>query len=295
MEIIAETFTDSYTKILDKLYKNSKHRQSKSSNPTAKQDTKEIQGLTTIIQKPRTRTLVEPERQWSKEYFANELAWYLSGESNIKNLGGRIERVWEKYADEQTGAIHSNYGNAVFHRTSMLVEDDTQWNFISELMKENPETRRAVIQIIDPNIHTPKVKDTKDFPCNVSIQFLKNGNELDLHIYQRSCDLINGYCYDIPWWSTVLEMMAIKQELLVGRIVHHSGSMHIYNKDNELLEGRNYTVTDDDTEMYYFCELHKRDVEEFENSKLSGETPFQRRIIKHLDDFWKEYYEVKQQ
>ena len=302
-QIKASTLTNSYTKLLQNLFNKGTLKQSDSSNPTARDKTLELQGVTIEINDPTTRFITEPVRDFSKSYFANELLWYMSGEYNVNKVPP-MKNVWEAYTDEE-GNVRSNYGAKIFHEEVPTGHDpnasagkhkQTQWELLNELITKNPDTRRAVGHINLFGRDSPHMINGKDFPCNVNFQLLKepDTNELNMHIYQRSCDAVNGYCYDIPWFATLQEMFAREQDMEVGRLVHHTGSMHIYGNSFDKLAGMDYKAFEPAQEQLAAA-MTQEDVDNLieNNFKALEETPWGREVLEHADDFWTDTYTSK--
>ena len=105
----------------------------------------------------------------------------------------------------------------------------TQMNYIYQLLKQNPTSRRAVI-----SIYSQKDQDknlTFDIPSTVSLQFLLRKNKLNLICYMRSNDFWNGLPFDIGIFAFLQEVMASWLKLALGTYTHFAGSAHIYLKD----------------------------------------------------------------
>lgn len=283
----ADTFTESYLKLLQELKDNGNMKQSDSENPTAQNDTLELQGVTTEIHDPRTRVITEPRRDFSVDYLANELAWYMSGAYDVEGIE-RIENVWEPYTDEN-GEVRSNYGAKLFHEETRDVNGNkkTQWEQLNDLFEKDPETRRGIAHINLYGEDTPYQVDGKDFPCNVNFQLLKNeDDELDMHITQRSTDLVHGYGNDIPIFSFFQEMFATNLGYDMGDVIHHSGSTHIYRDDFDKLPGTGHE-THAEVERY-FPEMQQEDVDALLEQNYEIDTPFMGKMREHLDDYWRD-------
>lgn len=287
VQLEAETLTGSYVNTLQHLYEHGDGDiTSQSSNPTAQDSMLEATGVTNIIKRPRTRKIVEPILDHPIGYTANEFAWYLSGDYNVKNKG-RMEKIWEPYADKQ-GNVNSNYGAKIWHEP--VDNHRTQWDVVKQLFKNNIHTRRAIININLFNKDYKQLPNTKDFPCNVVTQFLVRNQKLHLHIYQRSCDIVHGYTHDVPFFTLVQEMLLreIQQhtpEVTLGHVVHHAGSMHLYDDNKEKLEGRNFNHWDVDDEIV-FPEITHEDVRQLLNLNFNADTHFINNLREELDDYW---------
>jgi thymidylate synthase len=74
----------------------------------------------------------------------------------------------------------------------------------------------------------------------MSNQFFIRSNKLYLTTYIRSNDCIKGITFDIPWFISLMyvmrnELLVIYPELELGSYTHFAGSLHIYERDFELV------------------------------------------------------------
>ena len=104
---------------------------------------------------------------------------------------------------------------------------------IIELLRKDPESRRALVVIYD-------WEDTfggggKNTPCTLNFQFLLRNNELDMITTMRSNDVVRGVTYDVFVFTMVHEFVARQLGVKVGEYHHHAGSLHVYDTDLDLL------------------------------------------------------------
>lgn len=103
-----------------------------------------------------------------------------------------------------------------------------QLRHVVELLKKDPGTRRAVINIYDPLIDT---YDGKDIPCNNWLSFISRDGYLDLSVAIRSNDLIWGWSGINQFeWSVLQEVVAWYTGMKVGQLSFTQTSLHIYEK-----------------------------------------------------------------
>lgn len=101
-------------------------------------------------------------------------------------------------------------------------------------LKSDPTTRQAVIAIWNERDLTHR----GDKPCTVFLQFLVRSQlygyaALELHVHMRSQDVWLGVPYDVFMFTQLQHTMAKLLGLPVGRYVHHTTSLHIYERDLE--------------------------------------------------------------
>jgi len=94
-----------------------------------------------------------------------------------------------------------------------------------------PETRRAIIHMCgeDDGYESDK-------PCTVLLQPFIRDRTLDMFVYMRSWDLINGLAYDTMMYSGVAMFLAHCLFVKTGRLTVFAGSGHIYAQDYKKVE-----------------------------------------------------------
>ena len=160
-------------------------------------------------------------RNWNPEYAQAEWQWYLSGDKNISRLGeiyGKVPQIWERMADED-GNVNSNYGWQ-WERTSQL-------DIIIDMLRLNPQTRRAAISIYDAKEISDYATDT---PCTYAVQFTILNNKLNMCVTMRSNDLWYGFCNDQYCFSKLQQLVAERLKIEVGTYYHFAHNLHLYNK-----------------------------------------------------------------
>lgn len=121
---------------------------------------------------------------------------------------GRQWRRW-KYFDEKKGK---------------LVEID-QLGDILEKMRKNPVGKKYVVSAWNPG----DIPDMSLAPCHVLFQMTSNDEgELDLQMYQRSCDQFLGVPFNIASYAMLTQAIAQELNLIPRRFVHTFGDSHFY-------------------------------------------------------------------
>lgn len=147
-----------------------------------------------------------------------ELLWYFSHSDSLAFIHPYINRYEEEAVD---GKILGAYGPRLFNMHGKY----NQMLNIENMLKKNPESKRAVIQIFD-------AEDTggarKEVPCTSSMQFLVRDNKLNMFVNMRSNDAYLGLVHDYFCFTMIQEYMAVKLKLDVGEYVHNVVSMHVY-------------------------------------------------------------------
>ena len=189
-------------------------------------DTQALFNVGFEIENPMDNLIDDKDRNWKWDYAEAEWQWYLSGDNHIKTLGdiyGKVPEIWKRMADDR-GYVNSNYG--------WQWKRQNQIDYVINLLKENPKTRRAAISIYDAKEHHEYKHDT---PCTYAVQFTIVGQKLNMCVTMRSNDLWYGFCNDQYCFSKLQELVAIETGLLIGNYYHFAHNLHLYNNIIEKL------------------------------------------------------------
>ena len=179
-------------------------------------------------------------------WVAEELFWFLSGDTNEANLRERGVDIWAEWADEahtkrfarKEGDLGPVYGYLWRSFGGHYPEHDgvDQIARLVGEIKSNPNSRRLIVTGWDP-----READNVDLPpCHTLFQFKVENNEvLHCQLYQRSADAFLGVPFNISSYALLLHMIAHVTELTAGDFVYTLGDYHIYKNHldqvNELL------------------------------------------------------------
>ena len=158
-----------------------------------------------------------------------ELLWFLRGDTNVKYLQENGVRIWNEWADPETGDLGHIYG---YQWRSWPDYDGGFIDQISEAIdtiKNNPDSRRIIVSAWN-------VADLKNMnlpPCHAFFQFYVADGRLSLQLYQRSADSFLGVPFNIASYALLLQMVAQVVGLKAGDFVHTLGDAHIYNNHFE--------------------------------------------------------------
>lgn len=187
----------------------------------------EVKNFSIKIENPKKRILTHGFRKTSLPFAFGELLWYLSADNSVKTMSYYSKRMASFSDDGKT--LNSAYGYRIFGKHEMLPFN--QWEFVVNKLKEDKDSRQAVI-----HLHTPNNKPTKDEVCTLSLQFLIRDGKLDMFTNMRSNDIVWGFTYDVFSFTSLQELMANELGVEVGSYYHNAASMHIYKKDFHLLK-----------------------------------------------------------
>jgi len=190
-----------------------------------------------------------------------ELFWKLRGERNVKSLFDKGIHIWDanafdrylkvnglrekfpkhspqwneefgKYKERLTnnpafvrdGDLGPVYGYQWRHWTGQDGKETDQLVNLLKSIKERPGSRYHVMSAWN-------VSDIPDMalgPCPMIHQFSVFGNNLDLNMYQRSCDVFLGVPFNIPEDSLLTYMVAEFAGLNPRKFIHSYGNVHAY-------------------------------------------------------------------
>ena len=184
-------------------------------------ETFELLGVALRVRNPRAR-LSRSESRGKSFGPLGELLWYLSGRNDLAFIGEYIP----PYTDEAEtdGTIHGGYGPRLFAMRGQI----DQIASITDLLKQRPTSRRAVIQLFDAeDIASPH----KEVPCTTTMQFFQRAERLHMSVTLRSNDAYKGLPHDIFCFTMLQEMIARRLGIELGEYYQYVGSMHVYMND----------------------------------------------------------------
>ena len=154
----------------------------------------------------------------------HELLWFLQGDTNVKYLQENGVRIWNEWADPETGDLGHIYGYQWRSWPDYKGGHIDQIKEAVETIKNNPTSRRIIVSawnVADlDNMNLP--------PCHAFFQFYVADGRLSLQLYQRSADCFLGVPFNIASYALLLQMMAQVTGLKAGDFVHTLGDTHIY-------------------------------------------------------------------
>jgi len=168
-------------------------------------------------------------------WIAEELFWFLAGDTDEAHLRAKGVDIWAEWADEehtqkfgrQTGDLGPVYGylwrsfGGDYPRKNGV---DQIANLINQI-QNNPDSRRLIVTGWDP-----RQADNVDLPpCHTLFQFkVEDRHLLHCQLYQRSADAFLGVPFNISSYALLLHLVAHVCELAVGEFVYTLGDYHIY-------------------------------------------------------------------
>lgn len=183
----------------------------------------ELNGLSFRLNNPRARLIYNPARKYKLILALGELLWYLRGTDSL-DIIGYYNHNYTQFSDDGK-SLYGAYGPRIFG--NKLHNSLSQWDMVLKKLKEDPDSRQAVIAIYKAEDVAVK---TLDVPCTCYIQYMIRNNKLNCIVNMRSNDIIWGTSYDVFSFTMLQEIMAKQLELDLGWYIHFVGSMHIYDR-----------------------------------------------------------------
>ncbi len=185
----------------------------------------EIMAAMLHLQNPRCR-LSRAETKGTVFSALGELLWYLSSTSDVSFITYYIAQYEKEKETKDATTIYGGYGPRLFLHRGQFNQIDT----ILRLLKNNPSSRKAVIQLFDAeDIAQPH----KEIPCTCTLQFLIREGKLNMVTHMRSNDAYIGLPHDIFAFTMLQEILARSLSVELGDYYHAVGSLHLYDDAKE--------------------------------------------------------------
>lgn len=182
---------------------------------------------------------------------AEELLWFIKGDTNIKYLVDRNVKIWNEWPYEDFKKSEDFNGETLKEFVEKIKNDDefakkhgnlgpvygAQWrNFNNEgtdqlvklidSLKNNPFSRRHIISAWNPG----QVDEMALPPCHTLMQFYVSSDQkyLSCQLYQRSADTFLGVPFNIASYALLTCMLAQVCGYEPKEFIHTIGDAHIY-------------------------------------------------------------------
>lgn len=167
--------------------------------------------------------LVEPgAKNWADAEFAERINY------NYMNPGKAWElrkHIWEQFLNDEGGFDYS-YNERIMVSLYKVIEE----------LKNNPDSRQAIISIWDAELDIYGLGGRYRIPCSIYYQVLIRNGRTHLIYNQRSADVITHFGNDIYLAFRLMQHIANKVGYPAGHLYHNIGSLHAYKKDWPVLK-----------------------------------------------------------
>jgi thymidylate synthase len=172
-------------------------------------------------------------------WVAEELFWFLSGDTNEQNLRARGVDIWAEWADaahtqrfgREAGDLGPVYGYLwrSFGGNYPKRDGVDQIANLIQQIETNRNSRRLIVTGWDPR----EAQSVDLPPCHTLFQFKVEGELIHCQLYQRSADAFLGVPFNISSYALLLHMVAHVIGLTPGEFIYTLGDYHIYQNHLE--------------------------------------------------------------
>jgi len=168
---------------------------------------------------------------------ANELIWFLSGNTNIHWLNNHGVSIWNEWATED-GELGPVYGK---QWTAWPTKDGgtiNQIDYVVKTLRTNPNSRRILFHGWNPEYLPDESLSPQENarqgrmalpPCHLLYQFYVADDKLSAQLYIRSSDSFLGLPYNIASLALLTHMLAQQCKLVPHEIIVSIGDLHAYS------------------------------------------------------------------
>lgn len=171
----------------------------------------------------------------SKNWAEKEFLERISGE-RLNPGEAYLERsdMWNQFLVEtEPGVFYFDYTYPERMNRLLMPREGKKLTILQgiiELLKEDPDTRKAVLPIFDPedcNYYGAQ----RRIPCSMYYDFLIRKGKLIINYHQRSSDFVGHFGNDVYLAYKLGEYIAKEVGVEMGGLIHTIDSLHCYKKD----------------------------------------------------------------
>ncbi len=172
---------------------------------------------------------------------ANELIWFLRGDTNTAWLRENGVSIWDEWATEE-GDLGPIYGAQWRAWPTADGGSVNQIDYVVDCLKNKPDSRRILfhgwnVEYLPDETLSPQdnVKQGKMAlpPCHLLYQFYVANGRLSAQLYIRSSDSFLGLPYNLASLALLTHMLCQQCDLLPGEVIISTGDSHIYSNHFE--------------------------------------------------------------
>ncbi|MBN3757493.1 thymidylate synthase [Paraburkholderia sp. Tr-20389] len=175
---------------------------------------------------------------------ANELIWFLSGNTNVSWLKENGVSIWNEWAteDNELGPVYGKQWTAWPTKDGGTIN---QIDYVIKTLREKPNSRRILFHGWNPeylpNESISPQENAKQGlmalpPCHLLYQFYVAEGRLSALLYIRSSDSFLGLPYNIASLALLTHMVAQQCDLIPHEIIVSIGDLHAYSNHMEQIQ-----------------------------------------------------------
>ncbi|MCB1842487.1 MAG: thymidylate synthase [Halioglobus sp.] len=172
---------------------------------------------------------------------ANELLWFLRGDTNTRWLKENGVSIWDEWATEdgELGPVYGAQWTAWPTRDGGSIN---QIEYVVNCLRNNPDSRRILFHGWNVEYLPDESMSPQDNvragrmalpPCHLLYQFYVGEGRLSAQLFIRSSDSFLGLPYNTASLALLTHMLAQQCDLEPGEIVICTGDSHIYSNHLE--------------------------------------------------------------
>ncbi len=209
------------------------------------------------ISNPTARLVTLPQRNWNLTLPYAESLWIALGRNDMDLMGHYVKKLYDFSDDSKymragygprirgfngVGNDYTNDGLKQNNFPPKQVNTVDQLKYIEEIFIKDSKTRQGIISVGDPVKDefdlSGNLKQTKDFPCTRSIQFIQSHEgKLDMIVHMRSNDFMWGAsAVNIFNFTFMQEYMSAVTGLEIGNYYHIVNNFHFYARHKKIVE-----------------------------------------------------------
>lgn len=182
-----------------------------------------------------------PLRKLNLKYAVEEFLWYCRADRHDDSIT-KHATMWKKLK-QPDGGFNSNYGQYLFNPRQPDFESQFQF-CVSELSRNRDSSRASMVLLKSEHLYGSNT----DVVCTYAIAFNIRGDELNMHVYMRSNDVVFGltndaFCFNMIQRLVCAELRRVYPNLQVGEYRHSAFTLHVYSRHFEMvntIENMNY-------------------------------------------------------
>ena len=165
----------------------------------------------------------------------DEIFWiYQKKSNNIKDLRTHI---WDEWADEE-GSIKKAYGYQAGLKHKFKEGEFDQVDYALWQLKNTPFSRRIIITLWNPHDLAEMGLQPCALMCIFNVTKAPGDDKLtlNLHLVQRSQDILAANNWNVVQYAALLMMFAQVNDMRPGELLHTITDAHIYDRHVPIIE-----------------------------------------------------------
>lgn len=185
----------------------------------------DLLGQKIVLKDPRARISATATRGRLISALA-EFCWYMAGSADLDFIRFYLP---DYPPEDASGSLEEAYGPRLIG-TGEFGRSFNQIERVIDRLRRKPDTRRAVISILEPSDLEPGKAEA---PCTIALQFVRRRERLHLVAMMRSNDAYLGFPHDVFCFTMIQELVARSLGIQVGEYHHFATSLHLYEHDQD--------------------------------------------------------------